>query len=331
MKLSLQPLYCSGLILQGEKPVRIVGNGEGEIFVEINGLKIVTKAENGVWTADLPAQPYGGPFTMTVSDGKETLTLTDVHFGDVFLMAGQSNMQFKMRDGKPPMAGYIENDHIRLFSPNRIEDTDAYHPQDGWVKCSKNDAPNFTAIGYFLAQEHYKKTGRAVGLIGCYQGASVIESWMSETALQKSGFVCAKEDLHADHFMENYSAWNKPASLYTYVFQQIVSYTFSRVIWYQGESDTTEAEGTVYDKLLAQMIACWRSDLRDETLPFVIVQIADYDDRRDAGWRAVQEAQLRVEKKLPFVKSVVSADVCESDDIHPPTKEWLAKRISDAV
>ena len=67
------------------------------------------------------------------------------------------------------------------------------------------------------------------------------------------------------------------------------------------------------------------------TLPFLVVQIADYVDRDGEAWRTIQNAQLKAAEVIPFVKTVISRDVCESDDIHPPTKHILAERIARAL
>ena len=79
------------------------------------------------------------------------------------------------------------------------------------------------------------------------------------------------------------------------------------------------------------MIDVWRKDFRDEALLFIIVQIANTYHKMTEGWKLVQKAQKEVELKRPFVKTVVSGDVCETNNIHPKTKDKLAKRIAEAI
>ena len=69
----------------------------------------------------------------------------------------------------------------------------------------------------------------------------------------------------------------------------------------------------------------------DETLPFVVVQIADYDKRCDEGWHSVQKAQMEIQEEVAYTKTVVCADICERDCIHPPTKRKLGLRIVKAL
>ena len=79
--------------------------------------------------------------------------------------------------------------------------------------------------------------------------------------------------------------------------------------------------------MLTGLIDLWRREFRDPTLPFLVVQIADFVDRDGEAWRTIQEAQLQAQTAIPYVKSVISRDVCETNDIHPPTKHILAERI----
>ena len=79
------------------------------------------------------------------------------------------------------------------------------------------------------------------------------------------------------------------------------------------------------------MIDIWREDLRDRALPFVIMQIADFIPRTDDGWRLIQKAQTDVQSLQEKVITVISRDICETDDIHPKTKAPLAERIAMAL
>ncbi len=198
------------------------------------------------------------------------------------------------------------------------------------MTCNRESAGNWSAIGYHLGQLLTTKKGIAIGMIACYQGASVIESWMPEEILQCEKFNIPPELKFADHTAVMYHAWNRDGILYHAMFEKLVPFTMSHVIWYQGESDATEAEGAVYAEMLAAMIARWRKDLCDSSLPFIVIQIADYP-KRGMGWKAIQAAQLEVQNITGNVTTVISADICETGKIHPPTKTKLAERIADLL
>jgi len=112
-----------------------------------------------------------------------------------------------------------------------------------------------------------------------------------------------------------------------------VPFSFTAAVWYQGESDATYDEANVYARELATLIDIWRTDLKDENLPFIVIQLADIDCEgisRD-GWARMQKAQLEVCDLCHGVQTVICRDICETFDIHPPTKDKLAIRIADVL
>lgn len=82
--------------------------------------------------------------------------------------------------------------------------------------------------------------------------------------------------------------------------------------------------------MLSYLIHSWRAAFCDENLPFAVVQIADFDGRNNDYWHRIQKVQAEIEYKEENVKTVISRDICESDDIHPKKKYELAMRIADA-
>lgn len=331
----LHALFVSGAVFQAGAPVRIFGPGQGNVSVSVRGIgdafSVTVPSENGKWCVTLPPQPYddaGRTVTVTV-DGEESV-LEEVRFGDVLLLAGQSNMQFKLKESTDG-AEYEDDDLVRLFSTLRLEGGDRYAPEDGWVPCRRDGAGDWSAIGYQVGNLLRRKTGHAVGLITCYQGASVIESWMPPESLSDPAFRIPPEELHFDHHHEIYSVWNGDSVLWQLLQEEVVPFSVGRVLWYQGESDTSPAEAAVYDRELAAMIDGWRRYFRAPELPFTVIQIADLTDRADEGWRGIQEAQLRIASLRKNVDTVISRDVCEDRHIHPVSKRLLSARIADSI
>ena len=329
--LQLNPIFANGIVLAANKPIRIFGNGCGSVSVSFLG-ETVAKAVTDDWCIELSARPCGGPYTMEISlDGKQT-RLSDVYVGEVILLSGQSNIQFKMHESKDLDAICEPCEALRTFSLERIEKSEFYRPEDGWVVCKDADViKNWSAIGYEVGLAVCKQKGCAIGLIACYQGASVIQSWMPVGTADRLGIHIPTEALHIDH--SNYSLWNGDGVLYETMLQRLMPYSLSHVIWYQGESNATPAEGAVYKDMLTEMIRIWREDFDDKALPFIIVQLANNDSRmrRHNGWILVQAAQMKIQDAVANVKAVVCKDVCESNDIHPPTKRYLSERIADVI
>ena len=90
-------------------------------------------------------------------------------------------------------------------------------------------------------------------------------------------------------------------------------------------------ESEIYADELKFLADSWRKDLGDENMPFILVQIADFDGRKDDGWRGIQKAQKKAAEIIRGAKLVVSKDVCSSAGIHPPEKKELAKRIAQIL
>lgn len=328
--LKLNPIFTENAILQANKPVRIFGEGSGNVTVTLGTDTVKAASSNGKWLAELPPHPYNDVCTLTVSDSTDTVTFKNITFGDVYLLSGQSNMQFKLFEAIPD-GEIVENPDVRLFSTQRMEENEHFKPEDGWVSCNMDTAPNFSAIGYFLARDLYKASPRPIGLVSLYQGASVIQSWLSASSLSELDSILPSDGLHWDHHNPEYSKWNGSSTLHDFAFSQIVPFSFAAVIWYQGESNASENESKIYDILLKKLVNSWRSELCDESLPFVIIQIADYVHRSDDIWRRIQTMQEKAAGELPYTYLVRCADICETDNIHPPTKHLLVRRVTDAL
>lgn len=329
--MKLSPIFSSHMVLPAQKPLFVYGEGEGRICASFAGQMASVTAENGRFLLKLPPLPYGGPYTLSVSCGEERVDFDDVWVGEVYLCAGQSNMQFKLGESATPAAERVGDARIRLFSTNRLERGEHFHAEDGWVVCTDENDGHFAAIGYHVARAVAEKKDIAVGLIACYQGASVIESWVPAGTYEGMGIHIPISERHGDHTYAPYAAWNGDGVLYEKALSQVAPYAQSAVIWYQGESDVTVPEARVYADELCALIRIWRRDFMDEGLPFIVVQLADFDGCRCEGWRLVQEAQMAVPAMLPGVQTVISRDVCETYDIHPPTKKLLGERIAAAL
>lgn len=323
---TLNPIFTNGVILQANKTVRIFGKGQGTVAVEFLGEAKSTLA-NGEWLIELKSQNYGGPYSMRVFLDGEVTEIRDIYFGDVYLLGGQSNMQFKMWERREPTDVYEGNENVRLFTVDRMEENteERWGIKDGWITLTQENAKDFSAIGYYLSQELAKD--RKIGLIACYQGASVIQSWLRKDVAARDELQV--ENKFADH--EWFPIWNDDGLLYDYMLTKIIPFSMRSVIWYQGESNASIDEARIYLRFLDALTSSWREVFMDEDLEFIVIQLADYDERNTEGWHLVQEAQLRAQKELKNVKTVVCRDVCETDDIHPRSKRELSLRIARAL
>ena len=136
------------------------------------------------------------------------------------------------------------------------------------------------------------------------------------------------------------SLQNLPTTLYNAVLHPLAPYALSGVVWYQGESNT--GHPAPYADYLKKMVGCWRDLWHDQQMPFVIVQLANYDGRQqsgfprpitpqtepmNSGWAQLREAQRIVAKADPRTELAVINDLGETVDIHPLRKKEVAERI----
>ena len=109
-------------------------------------------------------------------------------------------------------------------------------------------------------------------------------------------------------------------------------YGLRGVLWYQGESNTGEAEG--YQALLAALMGDWRRQFGAE-LRYLIVQLPNYGAPpirpAESGWAALREAQRRAAANDPHAGLVVTIDVGEPRNLHPSDKQDVGARLARAA
>lgn len=143
---------------------------------------------DGTFTATVNTPEAGGPYCLTLSDGKDELTLNNILSGEVWLCSGQSNMEFPV-NGWTNVMGYdtliptAQHPDIRLL---QITKQTAMKPQSdcrtnmgGWVECTPATVPEFSAVAYLYARELAEKLHVPVGVIDATWGGTPAEAWTS--------------------------------------------------------------------------------------------------------------------------------------------------------
>ncbi|MGB5848390.1 MAG: sialate O-acetylesterase [Ignavibacteriaceae bacterium] len=100
------------------------------------------------------------------------------------------------------------------------------------------------------------------------------------------------------------------------------------ILWYQGESNVDEPEK--YNRYFKALITDWRKRFNVGDIPFLFVQLTNYEDDNDesknnwAGLREAQESSLT----LNNTGMVCSIDIGDANDIHPRNKKDIGVRLA---
>jgi sialate O-acetylesterase len=202
-------IFSSNMVLQKgmENPIWGWADKNESVSVSLNGKTVKTKAgKDGKWIAKLPAMEYGGPYTLSLK-GKNTIELTNIMIGEVWVCSGQSNMEFQVNrainaDDEIAEANYP---NIRLFTvEKKISKTPMSDLETGeWTVCSPKTAPNFSAVGYFFGRKLNQELNVAVGLINDSWGGTTAETWTSEETIKNDPDFKAKlEELQKYDFAQ---------------------------------------------------------------------------------------------------------------------------------
>ena len=122
----------------------------------------------------------------------------------------------------------------------------------------------------------------------------------------------------------------RPAGLAVTMVREVVPVTLTGILYYQGEQD---AEATnQYDVLMKLLISSWRKLFRDETLPFLFVQLPmwlnwDAEDLR--SWAKLRLAQAKARDEMPGTGMICLLDQGEYGNIHPVAKRPVGERLAE--
>src|ERR1700752_1065010 len=179
----LPDVIGSSMVLQRDKTVPIWGMADpGEtIIVRFAGQTLKTTAgADGKWLVKLkPLRANATPTSLTI-EGKNKIELKDILVGEVWLVAGQSNMQRLLSETANGDQAMTAANHpfIRLFNVSRaVAFKHAAPPLAVWRSCTPDSVKEFSAAGYYFGVEIEKQLNVPIGLINSSYGGSQAEAW----------------------------------------------------------------------------------------------------------------------------------------------------------
>ena len=358
------------MVLQRDLPVKIWGWADPaeEVTVTLGEAKATAQADAaGKWRVTLPAIKSGKGLEMTVA-GKNTIKLTDILIGEVWLGSGQSNMQWSVQqsDNAPAEIAAANYPEIRLFSvPLVPSGKPAADVNAKWVVCSPDTVKGFSAVLYFFGRQLHKDLNVPMGLINTSWGGTRIEPWTppegfaSQSELQSDlewiGARKADYQKALETSLAQYRAWVESADKAKAAGQEIpdppvapahpLNSNGVSTGLYNGmihplvpfairgaiwyQGEANVGQGMQYNTRMKALIAGWRKVWGQGDFPFLFVQLAPFEyGGAPTRLPELWEAQAAT---LGFANTgmAVTTDLVPNlKDIHPPNKQDVGKRLA---
>jgi sialate O-acetylesterase len=313
----LPDILGSSMVLQQNQKVPVWGTADaGEtVIVSFQKQKLTIVADaKGSWRVDLkPLKADLTPQTLTI-EGKNKIELKDILVGEVWLVAGQSNMQRLLREtaNGEEVQKQANHPNIRLFNASREV---AFKKKPGklgeWSACTPESVAEFSAAGYYFGVELERELKVPIGLINSSYGGSQAEAWTPveylnanpelKATVERTKIWDEERPRVKVEYAEAIKKWRETSekqkaagvrpspspgvpdalrdyrvasSIYDGMIQPLMPFAIRGAAWYQGESNEARAEQ--YNILLPTMIRAWRERWGQGAFPFGIIQLPNY-------------------------------------------------------
>lgn len=348
---SLPSVFGNGMVLQREEPVPVYGwASAGEVItVSFASQTVSTTADGaGRWRVDLAAMPSSATgLTLTVV-GSSTLTFTDVLVGEVWIAAGQSNMEYLL--SSTDEYGLVEPEikagtltGIRHFVQDR---NSQFSPQEDclngrWIKTENanlNAVKAFCSVPFYFARKLSAEEGVPVGILQAAWSAARIEAFISYESSQNDADVKAMFDSVRSSPAENH----RSCGIYNGMIHPLAPYGVRGALWLQGESNVSWS--WAYRKQLVALIDDWRMLWEKDIFWFGICQIHNWNTSQDTVDQDDEKANMRevqahVATAMPhtfLVNQMDAPDISDYDGtggqpIHPNRKLPASERLAAAA
>jgi len=363
-------LFSDGAVLQRNLAVPVWGSAkDGEkVTVKFQDQSVSTVAKDGKWLVRLEPLKEGQAAAMTIS-GENTVTITNVVVGEVWICGGQSNMEFRLeRAANSEEAIPAANDpQLRLFTvrPSSKDEPQSEAPVITWTECTSATVTKFSAVGYFFGRDLRKALNVPVGLISSSLGSTPAEAWTERKTLESIPElrpIVEKQDKVAAEFDPAKLAEQNKQLAEKYLQDVEIAKSEGKPAPHNPQALLAPPENerrpcALYNGMIAPLQpyairgAIWyqgesnnRDPMRYQTLfPAMIGSWRSAWTQGDFPFLFVQiapcrdmtpelrEAQLLTWQKTPNTAMAVTTDVGNAKDIHPTQKEPVGARLALAA
>ncbi|MCM1292521.1 MAG: cyclically-permuted mutarotase family protein [Bacteroides sp.] len=354
---SLPGIYSDGMVMQRDRYLPISGSAKAgaPVSLTLDGRTYTTRADNlGRWTVTAVPLITGGPYTMTVASEGDTINITDILAGEVWIASGQSNMEFTLPRSEDATADISQatDPNLRFFNMPQVDRTVSrrwddsvmarvnrleYFTPTHWEESTPASASQMSAIAYYFGRQLRDSLGVPVGVICNAVGGSPAESWIDMTTLEDNMPEILLNYRGNDYLQpwcqqrirensgDNPSNRHpyEPSYLYAAGIKPLGSFPVKGAIWYQGESNAHNT--MLHEQLFPLLLQSWRKHFNDPTMPFVFAQLSSIDR---PSWPTFRDSQRRLARDLDNVWMAVTSDYGDSLDVHPVQKKPVADRMA---
>ncbi|MEJ6571451.1 MAG: sialate O-acetylesterase [Akkermansiaceae bacterium] len=236
-ELGMPAVFSDGAVLQCQRkiPVWGWGNPGSTVAVKFSGQTEKTKVKaDGTWLVTLnPIEPSYDRRTMTVTSGSDTLEYQDIVLGEVWLCAGQSNMESTLNamsrrtrdEGYESVVAFMQKEkgtakdkflrHLKV-SNKAIFSIPQRDFEGKWTACSSQNNGEFSAVAYFFGKELRKRLDRPVGLLNTSWGSQRIDPFIPPSAWKADPGSCDGYARIVPQFKKNKASYDPEAAQKTY-------------------------------------------------------------------------------------------------------------------
>ena len=284
--------FADGAVYQANKPVGIWGTADDGTVITaqlFQGSTIVaetsTTASDGKWELELAGQKGGyTAYTIKLSvDGTEIAECSDILFGEVWLAAGQSNMQLRLFDTLDGVESLkkADNPYLRIYQANYLSElggtlsAPAMDIEGRWIQGDKSHVGAVSAVAYYFALGLQEELDVPVAVLETSLGSTPIEAWLSKEMVDTDAELRAKLEGLGIYKTEAVTYTDMGAMYYGKV-APLSHAGIAGVIWYQGESNAKRA--SIYAREMDLLKEKWGEafGFENDSMPFVFTQLAPY-------------------------------------------------------
>lgn len=339
--LAVSSAFTDHAVLQAGKPIPVWGAAEpgATVTVAFGGeTRAATAGRDGAWRVDLgPRAASDAPQTLTIRAGADTRTVEDVLVGEVWLCAGQSNMELRLwpeasvgQHAGRETDGYfdgmtVDEPAVRALSVAKdwaVRPLAALRKPAAWRRFAPGACRDLSAVAFHYALALRRALKVPVGVIVTSWGGTPAQAWTPDAEPGRT--LC-------DAPTAGVRLHRQPRVLWNAMVAPLAPYGVRGMIWYQGEDN--RGDGAAYADRLEALYEGWRTAFGLDPMPFYLVEIAPFDYRLwetdDLMYRTeIREAQHTFAKTRPNAACVSTVDIGDQESIHPDNKRTVALRLA---